>query len=52
MSYHLGLIYKDILWKKWQNDQSKKKKYSKKKKASDKANNSSSNHNENPKTNH
>jgi hypothetical protein len=52
MSYHLGLIYKDILWKKWQKDQSKKKKYSTKKKVSNEANNSSSNHDENPKANH
>lgn len=52
MSYHLGLIYKDILWKKWQKDGSIKKKNSTKKKYSNKAKNSSSNRNEKPTTDH
>ncbi|GAB7088083.1 hypothetical protein [Marinifilum fragile] len=46
MSYHLGLIYKDILWKKWKKDQNVKKNNSAKKKTTNKPQSSSSKQNE------
>ncbi|MDQ2178695.1 hypothetical protein [Marinifilum sp. D714] len=46
MSYHLGLIYKDSLWKKWKKDQNIKKENSIKKKTTNKAQSSSSKQNE------
>ena len=46
MSYQLGLIYKDILWKKWKEEQMKKKKSSTKPESKCKTKNPSTDSNE------